>query len=65
VISCETLSDAIGAADLIFSTATAADLGLPNGMSAATVGWRRLIAGSGIAMPDTGAEFHAFADALL
>lgn len=46
---------------------TLAELGLPNGMSAACVDWQRAIAGSGAAMPEgrEAAGTAAFADALL
>ncbi len=43
---------------------TLADLGLPNGMAAATVTWQRAIAASGAEVPE-GADYHAFAEALM
>jgi hypothetical protein len=46
---------------------TLTELGLPNGMAAASVGWQRAVARSGAAMPEgrDGAGVHAFAEVLL
>ncbi len=53
------------AAEMEEVAATLTELGLPNGMSAASVEWQRLIAASGIDLPDEPSDAQAIARALL
>lgn len=53
------------AAEMEEVAVTLAELGLPNSMSAASVGWQRTIAGTGIDLPADHDDATAFARALL